>query len=1518
MGNLDDVVIDVTTNEKQVSFAIQLKHKNNKNKRLSPETLEKENGDFSLKKYCEAFKGLSDVDKQRQFILYTNAKFDPKRTAEVTNFTMIQDDCCDGNMFFNTSSGGGNVYRFEVNDKTPEDGKITKSDYDNFFSRFRLFVCQKSFEDLKKDIVKILQNDTMDVVPKYLELFRNWHQGNYTNKKIEKVTVNVHLIDIFLSTFITTDHYFPVGQNEKLKLFEKVIKQFDLTLVNDSFEHFKENLTDELNRDEGIEGKLKSYKEKYKIGPETSADESIMRLAREIKIIDKSVRKLENEVKQKVLQYLFEKPIIVKFNETSEELIYKIMELHQLGSKIKFIVVGKGIQSVRLSRFRIFANVNDLRSNDQLYTEVTRTCRLSLQGRKETTLEVLIDSCKEICQHVGAKEVLQMLKGKFLIGQAAESLPSFYINREVCFKVEKIDAFLDDTFFENNLAVVKFDREMEMIQNEIRKRKIKVVDVHDYLKSTQISNEPTIILTNEECSEQLLQDVSEKSDNKSVVYLRISKYYDFLIISIKENQIHRLTGPVNILCADPGMGKTTFLKKLRNECDSRFWTIDVDLKTHNEFFKTKHDVDEVLNRLIEGNENNFSKHVRDVFWSKKTLYFYFDGLDEMENSCVDNVLDSVNELSGKGFHIWISSRKNLKTKLEDRFKKVAMDMEEIEEEQQKFYIKKRLKEEYNHEQIEHLISTIFSNSDIDNNRQISGKVLQLYIITQNFLDEKEQHQEMTEDTSTFVFTKMYEWFFRGRIKHNRDKEESKNPHLFWTDVEDILEIYEHLAVHSVFSEEVFQKLNVDLRRAQRFLNEIKTNKDPFGIVTKVNDEGKAVFQHFTYGEYFAARFFSSNFDKARLIREELFSDEHENLMMILNVILAEDNPLHFAVIYRNVDQIANHIENENVYDKAGRNPLHLATYVEPKFFNRKISLSVVYMKTREYLKNIAILKKMVKFNYADCDKLFQLNALQYAFENRSFVSVEIITKTCGYAKEELQKYTKKYINNDNFVDFCLGHGCKNLLSSIFEYSEKSKNYIKENAPIIIRNIIQYCHFQEDETFRFVIDTLGDKYDFNVECRNAQKETVLHFAAMHSKTYAVQILIEKGASVNAVTTNNQTPLHWASKRGNLETVALLIEKGASVNAVSNDNKTPLHWASGFGNLETVELLIEKGAYVNAVTTDNQTPLHWASERGNLETVALLIEKGASVNAVTNYNKTPLHCASGFGNLQTVALLIEKGASVNAVSTNNQTPLHCASERGDLKKIALLIEKGASVNAVTTDNQTPLHCASERGDLETVALLIEKGASVNAVTTDNQTPLHWASERGNLETVALLIEKGASVNAVTNYNKTPLHCASGFGNLQTVALLIEKGASVNAVTTDNQTPLHCASERGDLKKIALLIEKGASVNAVTTDNQTPLHWASERGNLETVALLIEKGASVNAVTNYNKTPLHCASGFGNLQTVALLIEKGASVNAVTTNNQTPLHWASERGYLERVALLIEKGASLDALKTDNETP
>jgi ankyrin repeat protein len=1518
---------------------------------LKPGALEKESGEFSLKKYCESFKSLSDVNKRRQFILYTNAKFDSNHTGDVNNFTMIPDNCWDGNVFFNTSSGGGNVYRFEVNDKTPQDGKITKSDYEQFFSRFRLFVCQKNVEEIEQDTVKILQYKTKYIVPKYLDLFRKWHQGKFTNKTIDKVTLNVHIIDIFLSPFIITNRYFPVGQNEKLKLFEKVIKEFDVILINDSFKDFTKNLTNDFNPEEGIEEKLKSYKNQYKIESNAQAEECITRLAKEIKIIDKSVTELKNEVKLKVLQYAFEKPIIVEFNETSEDFIYKIMELHQLGSKIKFILVGQGIQSAKLSRFRIFENVNDLRSNDELYSEVTRTCRLSLQGRKETTLEELIDSCEEICEHVGANEVFQMLEGTFLIGQATESLPSFYINRKVSFQVYKIDAFLDGMFFMKYLAVVKFDRKVKKTQDEIRKCNINVVDVHDYLKSTQISNKPTIISTNEEFSKQLLQDVQKKSDNKSVVYLRISEYNGSIIISVEENQIHCLSRPVNILCADSGVGKTTMLKKLRNDCDYKFWTIYVDLKTHNEFFKKKHDANELLNHLIEGNENSFSKRISDVFRSKRKVYFYLDGLDEVEKCCVDNVLDSVKELSSEGFHVWICSRKNLKTKLEDCSDKVAVDMEEVEEEQQKLYIKNRLKEEYNDEQIENIISKIFNSSDIDNNCQVLGKALHLHIITQIFLDDKKQRQQMTEHA--IVFTKMYDLFFRGRFKHNQEKQDSNNSHLSLADVDDILENHELVAVHSVFGEEILKKLNLDMRRAQRVLNQINTNKDILGIVTKVNDAGKAVFEHFTYGEYFAARFFANNFEKARLIREELFSDGRKNLMMILSVILAEDNPLHLAVIYRNLNQIEKFIEDKNVYDKAGRNPLHLATYFEPRCVDHK-SCYVQLSEETKYLGNIDIFTKMMKFNHADRDKLFQWNTLEYAFENKSLVWVEIILKTDEYSNNTLSQYIKKYMNNDTSFQFCVAHGCKKLLSSLLEISERNKNVFKLLPLYIIEHIIRYCYFQEDETLHFVIDTFQHFY---VDSTNERGETALHLAAMYGKLYAVRMLLDKGASVNVVTKDGKTPWDLAREHGykrianflienttghltekltsldfvenkneflshldtsseNVKKIKLLIDQGGIVDTLTKIRQIPLHIAAFNKNVNSAELLTEKGASVNA--KDDVTPLHCAAQNGNLKAVEILIEKGASVNTVTKDKVTPLHCAAISGNLETAELLIEKGASVNARARKEVTPLHVTALGRNSKTAKLLIDKGALVDALATGNETPLHWAADCGNAEAAALLIEKGASVNALAKDDVTALHYAAQNCDLKTVAILIEKGAFVNARAKDEVTPLHVAAITGNSKTAELLIEKGASVNALAKDDVAPLHVAAITGNSKTAELLIEKGASVNALAKYNLAPLHYVAQSGNLEIVAILIEKGASVNARAKDEVTPLHVAAITGNSKTAELLIEKGASVNALAKDDVTALHYAAQNCDLKTVAILIEKGAFVNALETGNITP
>ena len=94
----------------------------------------------------------------------------------------------------------------------------------------------------------------------------------------------------------------------------------------------------------------------------------------------------------------------------------------------------------------------------------------------------------------------------------------------------------------------------------------------------------------------------------------------------------------------------------------------------------------------------------------------------------------------------------------------------------------------------------------------------------------------------------------------------------------------------------------------------------------------------------------------------------------------------------------------------------------------------------------------------------------------------------------------------------------------------------------------------------------------------------------------------------------TFLHWASAGGQKEIVELLIAKGADVNATDGDGDTALHLAgSSTARIEIAELLISQGADVNAMNMSppgrrigGMTPLDMAI-LGNRSEIAALLRK-----------------------------------------------------------------------------------------------------------------------------------------------------------------------------------------------------------------------------------------------------------------------------------------------------------------------
>jgi ankyrin repeat protein len=481
--------------------------------------------------------------------------------------------------------------------------------------------------------------------------------------------------------------------------------------------------------------------------------------------------------------------------------------------------------------------------------------------------------------------------------------------------------------------------------------------------------------------------------------------------------------------------------------------------------------------------------------------------------------------------------------------------------------------------------------------------------------------------------------------------------------------------------------------------------------------------------------------------------------------------------------------------------------------------------------------------------------------------------------------------------------------------------------------------------------------------------VLHRAVLSGHEDVVQILLEAGADVNAMSDDYGTPLCLAALKGVDDTVKILLGYRAKADVTTKKVGAPLHCCilSLGEHTTTITALIHAGARLTTQATVDTRWLHvicgWdGDDRTRMSSPqhvdgCILYDATPAFVAVRSFrddlletllpaDKSDLNhafqidfqeAAAGSNSKSTKPRIREVQAledEFDGFKSLRHTYLSSCATNGDLGGMKLLIAKRAKLDLDHKTIVVPLMTAAVEGHTKIVSLLLGSGASVDETGSDGSTALHCAAISGTPTIVRLLCERGAKPDTADDEGYTALHYAASRdetttdGHRQVVGILCEHGATVDAQTNDGTTALNFAARQGLYEIVCLLCERGAMVNIQDQDGLTSLNQALRQSNYEVVRLLCERGATVDIKSNTGQTALHFAAICPNHRAVQTLCERGAMVDARDISGNTPLWYAADRhsnrdltccnDAWHPLRMLVDAGADINARNSLGQTP
>lgn len=137
------------------------------------------------------------------------------------------------------------------------------------------------------------------------------------------------------------------------------------------------------------------------------------------------------------------------------------------------------------------------------------------------------------------------------------------------------------------------------------------------------------------------------------------------------------------------------------------------------------------------------------------------------------------------------------------------------------------------------------------------------------------------------------------------------------------------------------------------------------------------------------------------------------------------------------------------------------------------------------------------------------------------------------------------------------------------------------------------------------EALFARPDIRLDLLNEAGESALMMAALRGDRSWCERLIARGAPIDKP---GWTPLHYAASGSDPSIVKLLLDRGASVDALAPNRNTPLMMAAGYGKEDSVRLLLARGADPKRINDRNLSAVDFARNSGR-EWLAEIIVKGA---------------------------------------------------------------------------------------------------------------------------------------------------------------------------------------------------------------------------------------------------------------------------------------------------------------------